>query len=159
MVKALLFDFFNTLTHYEPPREQMYIDICKKHGIDLEKTNLYRSLPYADAMYRDENQKSRVTERSQQEQMAFFIHYITVAVEGAGVKINKEIAIEILQIMQTTKWEFRLFDDVLPTLKLLRERKLITGLISNIGQEADKTFNDIGLSSYLEFHVTSANSI
>jgi putative hydrolase of the HAD superfamily len=155
MIKALLFDFFNTLSHYEPPREQMYIDTCKKHGIHLDKLKLYRSLPYADAMYRDENQKSPVTERPEKEQMAFFIHYITVALKGAGVEINDEIAMEILHKMKTTKWEFRLFDDVLPTLKLLRERKFITGLISNVGQEADRTFSDVGLKQYLDFYVTS----
>jgi REG-2-like HAD superfamily hydrolase len=155
MIKALLFDFFNTLSHYEPPREQMYIDVCEKHGIHLEIIKLYRSLPYADAMYRDENQKSRVTDRPEKEQMAFFITYIKFALEGAGVETNDAIAMEILHVMKTTKWEFRLFDDVLPTLKQVRERKLITGLISNIGQEADKTFNDIGLKQYLDFHVTS----
>jgi putative hydrolase of the HAD superfamily len=155
MIKALLFDFFNTLSHYEPPREQMYIDVCEKHGIHLETIKLYRSLPYADAIYRDENQKSRVTDRPEKEQMAFFITYIKVALKGAGVEIDDAIAMEILHKMKTIKWEFRLFDDVLPTFKQVRERKLITGLISNIGQEADKTFNDIGLKQYLDFHVTS----
>jgi HAD superfamily hydrolase (TIGR01549 family) len=106
-------------------------------------------------MYRDENQKSPVTERPEKEQMAFFVTYIMVALKGAGVEINDEIAMEILHKMKTTKWEFRLFDDVLPTLKLLRERKFITGLISNVGQEAEKTFNDVGLKQYLDFYVTS----
>ena len=155
MIKALLFDFFNTLSHYEPPREQMYIDVCNKHGVHLEITNLYKSLPYADAIYRDENQKSPVTERPEKEQMAIFISYITVALKGAGVEINDAIAMEILHRMKTTKWEFKLFDDVLPTLKLLRERKFITGLITNVGQEADKTFSDVGLKQYLDFYVTS----
>ena len=155
MIKALLFDFFNTLSHYEPPREQMYIDVCNKHGVHLEITNLYKSLPYADAIYRDENQKSPVTERPEKEQMAIFISYITVALKGAGVEINDAIAMEILHKMKTTKWEFKLFDDVLPTLKLLRERKFITGLITNVGQEADKTFSDIGLKQHLDFYVTS----
>ncbi|MEJ2740443.1 MAG: HAD family hydrolase [Dehalococcoidia bacterium] len=155
MIKALLFDFFNTLSHYEPPREQMYIDICEKHGIHLDKVKLYKSLPYADAMYRDENQKSPVTERPEKEQMAIFNTYITVILKGAGVEINDEIAMEILHRMKTTKWEFKLFDDVLPTFKVLRERGLITGLITNVGQEAEKVFNDVGLKKYLDFYATS----
>ena len=155
MIKASLFDFFNTLSFYQPPREQMYIDVCSKYDIEVDRKELIQSLPLADTFYRDENQISPVKERPQKDQFEFFIKYIKLALQGTGVEIDDKIAMEILQKMQSTKWVFKLFDDVLPTLKQLRERNLILGLISNIGQEADTVFNQLGLIQHIDFHVTS----
>jgi REG-2-like HAD superfamily hydrolase len=155
MIKALLFDFFNTLSRYEPPREQMYIDVCARHGIQLDMKQLNQSLPHADTFYRDENHRLPVTGRPQKDQIAFFITYIKLALKDAGIDVDEKICMEILQKMQTIKWQFKLFDDVLPTLEKLKEHKYILGLISNVGQEAEKTFNDLGLLQYLDFYVTS----
>ena len=158
MIKALLFDFFNTLSYYEPPREHMYIDVCKKHGIHVDMKQLNLSLPHADTFYRDENHRLPVLERPQKEQIAFFITYIKTALKGAGVDADETICMEILQKMKTTKWQFQLFDDVIPTFKALKEREHILGLISNVGQEAEKTFTELGLMQYLDFYVTSFNT-
>lgn len=155
MIKALLFDFFNTLSYYEPPREQMYIDVCGRHGIHVDMKQLNQSLPHADTLYRDENHRLPVMERPQKDQIAFFIIYIKLALKGAGIDIDETICMEILHKMQTIKWQFKLYDDVLPTLERLKERKHILGLISNVGQEAEKTFNELGLMRYLDFYVTS----
>lgn len=155
MIKALLFDFFNTLSYYKPPREQMYIDVCAKYDIPVDIKQLTLSLPRADTFYRDENHRSPVLERPQMEQVAFFVNYIRLALQCTGLDIDETICLEILQKMRTTKWEFRLFDDVLPTLKKMKESKHILGLISNVGQEAQKTFGELGLLQFLDFYVTS----
>jgi putative hydrolase of the HAD superfamily len=155
MIRALFFDFFNTLSYYKPPREQMYIDVCAKYGIHVDMKQLTLSLPHADTYYRDENHRSPVLERPQHELVKFFVSYIKLALKGTGNDVDNNICMEILQKMQTTKWEFILFDDVLPTFKLLKQQHYILGLISNVGQEAEKTFNDLGITDYLDFYVTS----
>jgi REG-2-like HAD superfamily hydrolase len=155
MIKALFFDFFNTLSYYKPPREQMYVDVCAKHGIHVDMKQLTLSLPRADTFYRDENHRSPVLERPQEEQVAFFVTYIRLALQCTGLDIDETVCLEILQKMRTTRWEFKLFDDVLPTLQNMKERKFILGLISNVGQEARKIFNDLGLLQFLDFYVTS----
>ncbi len=155
MIKAIFFDFFNTLAHYQPPREQVYIDVCAEHSIYVEEKAISQSLPLADAFWRDENRRQPIDERTQEQKFDFWCDYVVKALKGAGVEIGQELASEILSKMQKMKWEFKIFADVSDTLKLLKERGLILGLISNVGQDMEKTFKDLGLYPYLDFYVTS----
>jgi REG-2-like HAD superfamily hydrolase len=155
MIKAVFFDFFNTLAYYQPPREQAYIDICGKHGIKLEEKALAKSLPLADQFWRNENRHSPIDNKTTEEKFSFWIEYVSRAVEGAGADISRNIAHEILSIMQQTTYEFRAYPDVISTLKMLKEHKLTLGLISNVGKDLQKTFNDLGLQPYLDYYITS----
>ena len=35
MIKAIFFDWFNTLAHYDPPREEVYRSAFKTHNIEI----------------------------------------------------------------------------------------------------------------------------
>jgi REG-2-like HAD superfamily hydrolase len=155
MIKAVFFDFFNTLAYYQPPREQAYIDICKEHGIKLEEKSLAKSLPIADQFWRDENRHNPIDNKTPEEKFNFWTDYVIRAVEGAGAVISRDVARKILSTMQQTKYEFRAYADVIGTLKILKEHKLILGLISNVAKDIQKTFNDLGLQPYLDYYVTS----
>jgi HAD superfamily hydrolase (TIGR01549 family) len=155
MIKAVFFDFFNTLAYYQPPREQVYTDVCRKHGINIEEKALTKSLPLADLFWRDKNRHSPIDNKTPEEKFSFWIEYISRAVKGTGVEISQEIAREILSIMQQTKYEFRVYPDVINTLKILKEHNLILGLISNVGKDIQKTFIDLGLQPYLHYYITS----
>jgi REG-2-like HAD superfamily hydrolase len=155
MIKAVFFDFFNTLAYYQPPREQAYIDICREHGIKLEEKALTKSLPLADQFWRDENRHSPIDSKTAEEKFSFWIEYVIRAVQGAGADISRDIAHEILSTMQQAKYEFRAYPDVIDTLKMLKEHKLTLGLISNVGKDLQKTFNDLGLQPYLDYYITS----
>ena len=49
----------------------------------------------------------------------------------------------------------KLCDDVLPTLKLLKERNIILGLISNVDKDTFTICSELGLEQHLDFCVTS----
>lgn len=155
MIKAVFFDFFNTLAYYQPPREQAYIDVCGEHGIHLEEKRLAKSLPTADQFWRDENRSNPIEKKTPEEKFDFWTEYVSRAVKGAGVEISHDLARKILQKMQQTNYEFKAFQDVASTLKLLRERRLILGLISNVGKDMQKTYKDLGFEPYLNYYVTS----
>ena len=57
--------------------------------------------------------------------------------------------------MKQTKWEFKAFRDIINTLQMLKERGLLLGLISNAGQDMQKTYKELGLQPYLDYYVTS----
>ena len=155
MIKAVFLDFFNTLAYYQPSREDIYINICSEHGIHVEPKALAQSLPSADMFWRDENRRSPVDKRTQEEQAAFYSEYVIRVIRGAGAEISRELALEILLKLQKMSWKFTIYDDVLTTLKLLKDRNLILGLISNVGQDMEETLNDLGIQPYLDFNVTS----
>jgi putative hydrolase of the HAD superfamily len=155
MIKAIFFDFFNTIANYDKPREQIYLDICKEHGVEVDPKALYQSLPKADSFYRDENRRNPIDDLSKEEQFAFWVKYVTLALKGAGVEADKELASEILKLMMQSRWEFKLYDDSLPILKQLREKGIKLGLISNVAKDVDDLFTKLGLQQHLDFIVTS----
>ena len=156
MIKAVLFDFYNTLASYYPPREDVYINACRELGINLETKALYSSLATADIFYRNENSRSPIDKKSAEEQINFYVEYITRIIGGAGEEISRDAALKILAKIKEYKWEFKIYDDTLPTLKTLEKRGLIQGLISNVAQDMESTYTKLGLQPYLNFKVTSA---
>ena len=156
MIKAVLFDFYNTLASYYPPREEVYINACRELGINVEAKALYSSLAAADIFYRNENSRSPIDKKSIEEQINFYIEYITRIIGGAGQEISRDAALKILAKIKEYKWEFKVYDDALPTLKALKKRGLIQGLISNVAQDMEDTYTKLGLQPYLNFKVTSA---
>jgi putative hydrolase of the HAD superfamily len=155
MIKAVFFDFFNTLVTYQPPREQVYTNICSQYGIHVEPKALSKPLIVADLFWRDEERRSPIDNRPPQEQAAFWSKYIIKALNGAGVEISPDLALQVLLKMKEMKWDFVRYDDTLKTLETLKDRGLILGLISNAGKNMDKTYEDLGLLKYLDYFVTS----
>lgn len=155
MIKAIFFDFFNTLAYYQPSREQAYIDVCEEHGIHVTEKALAKSLPLADTFWRDENRRQLVEQRTQEEKFAFWTEYVIRVLKGAGVEISRELATKTLAKMQKMKFEFKSFGDVPDTLKLLKDRGFILGMISNVGQDIQKTYQNLGLQPYLDYYITS----
>ena len=156
MIKAVFFDFYNTLATYHPPREELYVNICRGLGIEVEAKALFSSLAAADIFYRNENSRSPIDKKTPEEKINFYVEYATRILRGAGVEINRDTALQILAKVREQKWEFKAYEDTLPTLKELENRDLILGLISNVVQDMEPTYTELGLQPYLDFKVTSA---
>jgi len=157
MTKAVFFDWFNTLAQYYPPREEIHANACREVGIEVAEGKLSRGLLLADQFYVDENARSPIKQRSLQEQMEVYAQYGCIVLKEAGVEISDEMALRIMQKLAGafSKFDFVLFDDVLPTFEGLKQRGLVLGLISNIDRDIMPSCQELGLASYLDFVVTS----
>jgi putative hydrolase of the HAD superfamily len=155
MVKAVFFDFFNTLAYYQPPREKVYIDVCAEHNIHVDEKALSNSLPIADMFWRDANRRSPIDKKTEKDKFAFWTEYVIRALRGAGIETSQELAAIILSKMHKTKMEFKAFPDACTTLKLLKDRGFTLGLISNVGQDMQKAYEELGLHLYLDYYITS----
>lgn len=155
MIKAAFFDFYNTLATHQPPRERVYADICGELGIHVELKRLFTSLSEADMYMRQETSRLPMDRRSEQQKLDFYIEYITRILKGAGVDINRDIALQIIPGLQKRRWELKTCEDTMPALEQLKRRGLIIGLISNVIQDMDSTFTRLGLQPYLDIKVTS----
>ena len=156
MIKAVFFDFYNTLASYYPPREDVYINASRELSIKVEAKALFTSLAAADIFYRNENARSPIDNKTAEEKIKFYVEYVTRIIEGAGAEIGRDAALQILAKIRDYKWEFKVYDDALPTLDTLKKRGLILGLISNVVQDMEATYTKLGLQPYLNFKVTSA---
>ena len=157
MTKAIFFDWFNTLALYEPPREELHSQAFREFGIELEPKAVMRGILTADKYFFEENAKSPVVKRSPEEQAKVYYRYQDILATEAGTKVDKELLLKVMarahQIFKDIN--FVLFDDVLPTLKALKERGLIIGLLTNASKEAISIHRKLGLEPYLDFVVTS----
>jgi putative hydrolase of the HAD superfamily len=157
VIKAVFFDWFNTLTHFEPPRAELYSWAFQQFGIDLAPKVIMRGILAADRYYFEESAKSPVEKRSPEEQVEVYSHYPKAILAEEGIKVAEELPLKILKIVQQ---QFKgdaliLFDDVLSTLKTLKERRLILGLLTNATKDKLSLHRKLGLEGYLDFVVTS----
>lgn len=156
MVKAVFFDFYNTLATHHPPRERAWADACREFGIKVETKALFQSLPAADMYWRNENSRSPIDRKPPEEKINFYAEYATRILRGAGVEVNRETALGILAKLRQYKWTYKVYDDTLPTLQELQDRGLVMGLISNVAQDMEPVYTELGLQPYLTFKVTSS---
>jgi putative hydrolase of the HAD superfamily len=156
MIKAVFFDFYNTLATHHPPREEAWVDACRELGIEIEAKALFNSLPAADMHWRNEDSRSPIDKRPLDEKIDFYAGYATMILHGAGIEISRDTALQLLTKIRQHKWEFKAYDDSLPVLKDLKKRGLILGLISNVVQDMESTYSELGLQQYLDIKVTSS---
>ena len=157
MIKAVFFDWFNTLSRFEPPREELHSQTYREFGFELPPEKLLRGLLMADKDWFEEDVKSRVQVRSGEDQLRQALRYQNTVLREAGVEASNSVLLEIVKRMQQLYQglTFVLFDDVLPTLKKLRKRQLVLGLISNATTDMTATYRKQGLEPCLDFIVTS----
>ena len=153
MIKAVFFDFFNTLAYFDPPRETTYADIAVALGVKVTPAGIAAALPEADAYWRSENFKQPVRQREQDDKVVVYREYGSRILAGTGATPDQ--ALQMLATAFSRGWVFKSFADAVPALRLVKERKLVTGLISNVGQEIDSYCRELGFEPFLDYKVTS----
>ena len=158
MIKAVFFDWFNTLAHYEPPREELQSQALQGFGIHVSPQKIIHGLLIADRDYIEENTVSPVRKRSPEEQTEIYTRYQKTILTEARVNIPTEPKMlgEIMRRVQQLSqgMSFALFNDVLPTLKTLKEQNLTLGLLTNLDRDMKPICRKLGLEPYIHFVVT-----
>jgi putative hydrolase of the HAD superfamily len=157
VIKAIFFDWFNTLAHYEPPHYELHRRACEHFDIEVSPEQMMKGVLLADRYFFEENTLSPVEKRSPEEKAEVYIRYEEIALTEAGIKVPKELLPKVMRkASQLFKgMTFTLFDDVLPTLKTLKERNFILGIITNLTRDMNPVCRELGLEPYLDFVVTS----
>ena len=102
-----------------------------------------------------ENAKRHLAKRTEQEQWDFFAEYERLILQGAGVDVPAKLAGEIFQAIRAIPYHLALYDDALPCIETLKASGFTVGMISNIYSDLKRTCDRLGLSSRLDFWVTS----
>ena len=153
MVKAIFFDFYNTLGLFWPPVDEIQHASCSELGLPVTKAGIRAGYEAADEFMGKENAQKPLTERSQEERDRFFVSYERIILQGAGVDASPGLAEKIWQLARQIPEGFDLYDDALPTLKKLKERGIVTGVISNLRWDMSEVSHQLGLDGYLQVFV------
>ncbi len=117
------------------------------------------ALLVADRGLFEENAVSPIRKRNPAEQAEVYIRYQQTMLTEAGVKVPEkpDILRQIMKRLQqlSQRMSFTLFDDVLTTLKMLKEQNLTLGLLTNFDKDMAPICRQLGLEPYIDFIVTS----
>lgn len=157
MIKAIFFDWFNTLARYEPPREELHSQALKEFGVERSPEEILPGVLAADSYFFEENANSPVEKRGPKRRAEVYAHYQQIVLAKAGVETDQELLAKVMkkigELFEGTTWA--LFDDVLSTLKILKQQNFILGLLTNLAKDMGPICRKVGLESYLDFVVTS----
>ena len=158
MIKAIFFDWFNTLAHYHPPREELESQALKELGFDVSPKSISYGLYLGDKHMYEENARRPIRDRSQDEQTKLYADFHRIILKETGIDATDGQVMQLLARMfqLNASMKFVLFDDVPDTLKDLKTKGLKLGLLTNLQTEVNSMCRELGISEYLDFTVTSA---
>ena len=158
MIKAIFFDWLNTLAHYHPPREELESQALKELGFAVSPKALSPGVYLGDKYLYEENARLPIRQRNREEQNKLYTRFHHIILKEAGITADDDVVSKLLFRMfeLNNTMTFVLFDDVSAILKTLKEKNLKLGLLTNLQTEVDSMCRDLGIAAYIDFTVTSA---
>ena len=155
MIKAVFFDYYNTLVDYDPPREETHAKLLGEMGIKITPKELLRPIMLADDFLSKEHSQKSLAKRSKEEIAALYGRYQAMILKEAGLEASPELIGNVLKRWMGVKLKMALYKDVAPALNELKERGLVLGLISNVDRDIDADYEKLGLANWLQLKITS----
>ena len=158
MIKAVFFDFYNTLARFWPPLDQIQQAACRELGLNVAAEGVKYGYAVADVYFNRENEVKPLAERSEGERLAFFARYEQLLLEKAGLPVSLDLARQIWQIAISVPKDFVAFEDARPALTRLRGQGYRLGVITNLRRDMEQLCDRMGLAPYLDFCLTAAEA-
>ena len=158
MIKAISFDFYNTLVRFWPPLDEIQHSACRELGLNLDIEKVERGYLVADVYFNEENGRQPLADRTEEDRLAFFSRYEQILLENAGLPVSLDLAKNIWQMAMTVPKDFIAFDDTLPALESLKSQGYRLGVLSNLRRDMGPLCKKLGISQYLDFCINSAEA-
>ncbi len=71
MIKAVSFDFYNTLVRFWPPLEEIQQAACHEFGLTIQQDDITRGYAVADVLFNRENEDRPISKRTDEERIEF----------------------------------------------------------------------------------------
>lgn len=158
MIKAISFDFYNTLVRFWPPLDEIQQAACQELGINVSKLAIGQGYAAADVYFNQENANNPISLRPQSDRQTFFASYEQIIMENAGVPVTLDLARQIWDLALSVPKDFVPYDDVIPALDELNSQGYRLGVLSNLRRDVDQMCQRLGLSPYLSFCINAADA-
>jgi putative hydrolase of the HAD superfamily len=158
MIKAVFFDLYHTLVTYRPSQAELEAAALKELGVTASSDALRRPIIAADEFIYEEIARRPLSLHSREEKGALYARYQETVLREAKIPHDNKLVYALLGKMQQIRMNLALFDDVIPTLTVLKEKGLTLGLISNIEEGAAEMLERLGLTSRLDVVMTSRDA-
>jgi putative hydrolase of the HAD superfamily len=157
MIQAVFFDVGNTLLFPYPSVSHVVKEILAEEGHvhDLHAIDEY--MPLVDDYYEDRYREDDTFWTDEDETSAVWVGMYSLLCRKLGIDADAErIALRVYdEFGRAERW--RAYDDVAPAFRRIRDRGIKVGLISNWDRRLAKIFDGLGLSSFVDTVVSSAD--
>lgn len=148
--QVIFFDAGYTLLYIHPSTGEVVAEICQSLGLSLDPVGVNKALR---GVYR--KAAGKVLQRgdhstSPEKTKTFWFGVYERALMELGIRGNLTLCCEVLLTeLQKSKY-YRLFPDVIPTLRSLKEEGYGLGVISNFDPSLTVLLDDLGAADYLD---------
>ena len=153
MIKAVFFDWSDTLAHPEPNRHEIVHCAARELGVELPLPELKRYLYKAESQVPAGSPPRWYKGKDE----APFIRWWEILLTEIRVKPSREVMLQVTrrikQLSRNLTWA--LYDDTSPTLRSLKQQGFVLGLITSMGKEVNSVCENSGIESYLDYVITS----
>ncbi|HEU0021015.1 MAG TPA: HAD family hydrolase [Dehalococcoidia bacterium] len=158
MIKAVFFDFYNTLVKFWPPLEQIQQSACQEFGLNISEEGAKHGYAVADVYFNLENENRPLGLRTDEDRLEFFTSYEQLILDTAGLSVSPDLAKRIWKMAASVPKEFMVFDDTMAALADLHDRGYQLGIISNLRSDMRQICRHLGIGQYVDFVVNSAEA-
>ena len=95
MIKAVFFDFYNTLVRFWPSVADIQETACQELGLFVNKEAVRQAYIEADKFFNEENGILPISSRSIQGRNSFFAQYEQLILKGAGLDVPLKKALQV----------------------------------------------------------------
>lgn len=156
MIKAIFFDLHGTLAYFYPPRHEIHVIAARDCGVTVSSEAILKALPLADEAWKSVITNQGKEDGKGQNNSKPGALYEQELLRRCGVEVTLETAAKIIDGFWKLMAHFVPYDDSIPTLKLLKERGFILGVLTNIaGGDVNVICDNLGFTPYLNVAVSS----
>lgn len=156
-MKAIFFDAGNTLLYPFPSVAEVFRTVLAAHGHDVDTGRIEAQLPHAEDMYERQYQADDTFWMREDRASDLWSDMYAAVLRGLGVNGRAdELGRCVYEEFGDSRW-WTTYPDVFPGLERLKEMGFRLGMISNWDTRLPDLCHGLGLSTYFDFVISSAN--
>ncbi len=145
-----------TLAYPHPSFHALIAQVCQRHGLPIQADDAERAEPGVWARIAEREDIGRGFSVSADRSKAFwlFVYRSFLTELGHPEAVDTDLPERLLETFVRLE-SYRLYDDALPTLNVLRDAGLTLGVISNWEEWLERLMVNLGIRDYFEVAVIS----
>jgi len=156
MIKAVLFDVGSTLLEADPEIDDMFYQVCRRRGHELDHNEVKQHLPTINEFYETEYLKDGDFWCSPQGSVEIFLDMYRYLSHLMGVEHDCEGIAHDINEAYLKREAWRVYEDVIPCLRELKKQTVALGVVSNWSPNLSSLLRDLSLLPYFDVVTSSA---
>ncbi|MDO9556231.1 MAG: HAD-IA family hydrolase [Coriobacteriia bacterium] len=158
MLKAVFFDVGNTLLYPYPGVSEVCRQVLAEAGHLHDLEVIDSLMPLVDAYYEDRYRADDTFWTDEEQTSDVWVGMYSLMCRKLGIDESAVILARRVydEFGRADRW--RVYEDVVPAFKRLRDRGLKLGIISNWDRRLVRLVDGLGLASYLDSVISSADT-